>query len=141
MSSKAPTSATSSTRRCRPSRASRTRGRSSRSRRFEARAAVACRSLSDRRPAEYVAYPLQAELALAPDHEQTRGAHDGGADEDIDGGDLAEECVAEQERPEHGGVVEGRHDRGSGVPIALGKEDVREPTKNADRNERRELGK
>ncbi len=57
----------------------------------------------------------------------------------MDGRQLAEEEVAEQERPDHRGVVERCNQRGRRPPEALGEEDVADPPTQADRDQRGEL--
>src|SRR5258708_7348478 len=80
-------------------------------------------SLSNRSPSEHGAHALKAELALAPDDEQACRAYDSGTDKDIDVGQFVEKRIAEQKCPQHGGVVEWRHNRGGRVTIALGQGD------------------
>src|SRR5580700_1772189 len=122
MSSRALTSAISSMRKYRPFRASRTHGRSSPSRHFERRVARALcvqvespalfnslfwsmilseksATFRDHARSRHLAHAIESWLALAPDHEQARADHDGGAGIDILARDLPEQRIAEQECP------------------------------------------
>src|SRR5262249_30673659 len=83
---------------------------------------------------------LEPEPALAPDHEQTGGRNDAGTDEDQHAWHLAEHQKAEEERPQHRGVVERRDQRGRRKPIAFRQQDVRDAAADADDNQRGELG-
>ena len=126
-----PTSAISSPRRCRPFRASPTPAPSSPSRRSGRR---------NVRPGAAAAPPagaaLERELVLAPDHEQARAGDDRGAEHDHHRRRFAEHRVAENQRPDHRGVVERRHHRRRGVAIALGEKNVAGAAEKADRRKR-----
>ena len=100
---------------------------------------VVCSQASGRRSFR-CAHTLQPELTLAPDHEQTRRGDDRGADEDVDSRQFGEEEIAEQKGPHHRGVVEGRHQGGGRQAVALGEQDMGEPTAQPDRHQRRKLG-
>src|SRR5580704_18606901 len=73
----------------------------------------------------------EAELMLAPDHEEPRRDHHRGPGEDDLQGPLAEQQIAECERPDHRGVIEGRERRNAGMAIACGQKDLSHPAENA----------
>ncbi len=114
----APTSAISSTRRFKSSRAFRTRGRSSPSRRSELAHVGRAFGLAD---------AAQPQLTLPPDHENAGCRDDDAADEDVDRRHLTEHGVAEHERPDHGGVVDRRDQRRRRVAIAGRQHDMSKP--------------
>ena len=54
-------------------------------------------------------------------------------------GERAEHQPAEQQRPQHGGVIERGDDRGRRQPKSLGHEDLRDPAQNADSDQDRQI--
>jgi hypothetical protein len=85
------------------------------------------------------AHALQAELTLAPDHEQPRARDDRGADEDVDRRQFVEEEISKQKRPHHRGVVERRHHGRRREAVAFGKQNMGESAAQSDSHQRREL--
>src|SRR5262249_15614816 len=126
----APTSAISSTSACRRSPASRTRARSSRSRRFR-KSPRRWRRGAGLDPG---ARPFDAQLALAPDHEQPGGRNDDRAEKDERRRGFSKHHVAERERPHHGSVIERRKQRSGREAIAFGEQNVRDAAQHADRH-------
>src|SRR5687767_13877225 len=82
---------------------------------------------------------LQAELALAPHHEQAGAGDDDGSDRNERGWDFAEEQPAQQKAPDHRRVVERDQERGRRVVMTAGRENVRDTAGDAGADQAGEL--